>query len=198
MKYLRLILLFFIPLLMINAQDTVQTFLSLNSTGVEKFLQKYPEYDGRGTIVLILDTGIDMGIDGLKKTSTGEVKVIDVQDFTGQGDIHYYKADEDEENDTLYFVNEDHNYKVAGAGKLGLKAVDDQYYIGLLPETLWKNSGSGATDVNGNGKTDDKFYFVVFKTKQDTNTVWVLYIDENNNGDLSDEKIGRASCRERV
>ncbi len=188
MKYLKLFLFFFIPVLVMNAQDTVQTFLSLNSTGVEQFLQKYPEYDGRGTIALILDTGIDMGIDGLKKTSTGEVKVIDVQDFTGQGDIHYYKADLDEDNGQTYFVNEDHSYKVSGANKLGLKAVDDQYYIGLLPETLWKNSGSGAVDVNGNGKTDDKFYFIVFKTKQDNKISWVLYIDENDNGDLSDEK----------
>jgi hypothetical protein len=65
------------------AQDSSQTFLSLRNTGVQNFQQNNPDYDGRGTIILVLDTGVDMGVDGLTKTSTGETKVIDVQDFTG-------------------------------------------------------------------------------------------------------------------
>ena len=65
----------------IYAQDSSQTFLSLRNTGVESFQAAHPEYDGRGTIILILDTGVDMGVDGLTITSTGEVKVIDVDDI---------------------------------------------------------------------------------------------------------------------
>ena len=61
----------------IMAQDSVQSFISIKNTGVQEFLEKYPEYDGRGTIVMILDTGIDIGVDGLTKTSTGEDKVLD-------------------------------------------------------------------------------------------------------------------------
>ena len=74
-------------------QEEGQTFLSLKDTGVEEFISLHPEFDGRGTIILVLDTGVDMGIDGLTETSTGEVKVIDVQDFTGEGDISLYEAD---------------------------------------------------------------------------------------------------------
>lgn len=167
------------------AQDSVQVLLPVQSTGVAKFLSQHPDYDGRGTIVFIFDTGVDMGVDGLKETSTGETKVIDVRDFTGQGDIEYYEADIDDEDDKYYFENEDTGFKVFGADKLELKAFDEKYYIGNLPETLWKNSGSGVTDVNGNGKANDNFYFVVFQAAEND---WVMYIDKNGNGDLSDEK----------
>ncbi len=167
------------------AQDSLQALLPVKSTGVAEFLAQHPDYDGRGTIVFIFDTGVDMGIDGLKVTSTGEVKVIDVRDFTGQGDIKFYEADIDDEDDNYYFENEDLGYKVFGANKLPLKAYDDKYFIGDLPETLWKNSGSGVDDVNGNGKKDDNFYFVVFQAAEND---WVLFIDKNANGDLSDEK----------
>ena len=84
---MKLKLMFFGLLLstcLVFAQENTQTFLSLRQTGVEDFLKKYPKFDGRGVIVFVFDTGVDMGIEGLTKTSTGEVKVIDVQDFTGQ------------------------------------------------------------------------------------------------------------------
>ena len=133
------------------AQETIQSFISLTNTGVQEFLEKYPEYDGRGTIVMILDTGVDIGIDGLTKTSTGEDKVIDVQDFTGQGDVQFYDSEIDDEDDIYFFVNNEMNYKISGADKLSLKSADDKYYIGLFTEKKWMNSGSGVRDINGNG-----------------------------------------------
>ena len=188
MKFKIIFVMLFVFAVIVFAQEQSQTFLSLRQTGVEEFLKEHPEYDGRGTIVLILDTGVDMGIDGLTRTSTGDVKVIDVQDFTGQGDVALYEADTDEEDGVVYFVNENKNYSVAGAGKLGLSKVSGDYYIGLLPESLWKNSGSGVTDVNGNGKTDDNFYVVTFLTEQNGEQFWVAYFDTDADNDLSDEK----------
>ncbi len=173
------------------AQEPIQSFISLKNTGVQDFLDKYPEYDGRGTIVMILDTGIDMGIDGLTKTSTGEDKVIDVQDFTGQGDVQLYDASIESENDTSFFVNSEKEYKIAGADKLTLKAKDDKYYIGLVTEKRWMNSGSRVRDLNGNGTTDDKFYIVAFETESEGESYWVAYFDANSDGDISDDKPNR-------
>uniref|UniRef100_A0A914QND4 Peptidase S8/S53 domain-containing protein n=1 Tax=Panagrolaimus davidi TaxID=227884 RepID=A0A914QND4_9BILA len=52
-----------------------------------EFLQRYPEYDGRGLLIAIIDGAIDVSLDGLQKTSTGLPKVIDCFDFSGAGDV---------------------------------------------------------------------------------------------------------------
>jgi len=184
----KLFFVFLILFLSISfAQETTQTFLSVTNTGVNEFHNLYPEYDGRGTIILILDTGVDMGIDGLTRTSTDEVKVIDVQDFTGQGDIQLYEADIDEEDGKKIFINDEMNFKVAGAGKLLQQAVDNQYFIGAFKEKSLINSNSGAADLNGNGKEDDQYIIVAFKTSDGQGEAWVAYIDTDGDGDLSDE-----------
>jgi subtilisin family serine protease len=161
------------------AQDSAQTFLSLKSTGVEEFLTHHPEYDGRGTIIFILDTGVDMGIEGLIKTSEGKTKVIDVRDFTGEGNLPMYKAEVSGNN----FTNEEMHYSVKGADKL--KSKDNKYFIGAIKEKDFINTVSGSADLNGNGKKDDVYMFVAFI---DDNGDWTSYFDTNCNGDLSDEK----------
>jgi tripeptidyl-peptidase II len=183
----KVILIFVLFFTSIIAQDPIQSFISYKNTGVHEFLEKYPEYDGRGTIVMILDTGIDIGVDGLTKTSTGEDKVLDVQDFTGQGDVIYFEAEIEEEDDTLYFVNEDRGFRISGAEKLSLKASDEKYFIGLLEEKIWMNSDSDVKDINSNGANDDKFYFVVFNAEEDGESFNVVYIDTDTDGDLADE-----------
>ena len=168
----------------ISFGQELQSFLSLKNTGVAEFLSQHPEYDGRGTIVLILDTGVDIGVDGLVKTSTGTVKVIDVQDFTGEGDIPFYEAEAETDDDTTYLINEDNKFSVKADVSKFLKSADDKYFIGAFPEKHLINSGSRATDLNGNGSTDDIYYFATYKTVEG---YWVVYFDLNGNGDLSDE-----------
>lgn len=173
---------------MLTAQDSSQTFISLRNTGVEDFQQAHPEFDGRGTIVIVLDTGVDMGVEGLTQTSKGEVKVIDVQDFTGQGDVPFFEAEIDEEDDTLFFLNEDKKLKIKGVDKLKYKSSDEKYFIGVLKEELWKNSGSKAGDINENGSKNDSFQFVTFSVNDNGEKFWVVYLDTDVDGDLSDEK----------
>ena len=183
------LLLLFVMLFSVSifSQDSVQTFLSVTNTGVNEFLNQYPEYDGRGTIILVLDTGVDQGIDGLTHTSTGEVKVIDVQDFTGQGDVALYEADIDEEDDVQYFINEEMDYKVKGAGKLTYHPTNNEYFIGAFEESRMINSGSGAVDLNGNGDNEDTYYIIAFETMAEDDRFWVAYFDTDCDGDVSDE-----------
>lgn len=49
-----------------------------------EFLVENPEFDGRGVVIAIFDTGVDPGGSGLELTTTGEKKVIDVVDCTGK------------------------------------------------------------------------------------------------------------------
>ncbi|MCH8938033.1 MAG: S8 family serine peptidase, partial [Gemmatimonadetes bacterium] len=61
--------------------------MPLSSTGADEFLREHPTFDGRGVIIGILDSGLDLDLPGLDETTTGEPKVLDVRDFSREGRI---------------------------------------------------------------------------------------------------------------
>jgi tripeptidyl-peptidase-2 len=66
--------------------------LPKHETQAHAFVTANPTFDGRGTIVAILDTGVDPGAAGLITTSDGKRKVIDIVDCTNAGDVEMHQT----------------------------------------------------------------------------------------------------------
>jgi len=57
-------------------------FMPTRDIGAPQFVAAHPTFDGRGTTIGILDTGVDLGHPALQTTSTGERKIIDWLTYT--------------------------------------------------------------------------------------------------------------------
>ena len=158
------------------------SFLSTSTIGAYQFIKANPTYDGRGVVIIICDTGVDMGVPGLQKTSTGETKVIDVQDFSGEGDVEIVAGEIKSENGEHFICHPDGG-RLFNYDRLDEKPINGKYWIGFLDEERFKNSR--VKDINNNGRRDDRFGVLTFKVKEDD---WVTYVDTDADGNIDDER----------
>lgn len=180
-----------------DAQQPARAFagwpqLPLSPCQVDEFLRTYPESDGRGVVIAVLDTGVDPGIPGLTHLPNGETKVIDVQDFSGEGDTDVLRArasrdDNGVPNVIAYEDGNEIHYKISPRIAPDPNAPEPRrYWMGTLDEKRFVNSS--VPDINDNGKTDDKFAILVTALQHDGDDQAICFVDTDMDRDFTDEK----------
>ncbi len=149
-------------------------YMPLHTTGVDVFRMRNPTFDGRGVLIAILDSGIDVGVPGLQTGPTGGQKVLDLRDFSDEARITLQAV-----------VVQQGAVTIGGRSMRGMDRVArlarPPYYAGVLDE---RSFGSGTSaDLNGNGRVGDTFPLLVARGTQG----WFVVADTDEDGDLGDE-----------
>ncbi len=147
-------------------------WMPLASTGVDGFRREHPKWDGRGVLIGILDSGVDPGVSGLGRTSTGEPKLLDLRDFSGEGRI------------ALSSVQFRGDSVVIGGHALKAPPLPGGSAIwgGSLAELPLGDMP--AADVNGDGDNEDVLPLLVIPGGGG----WQVLADTDGDGSLADEK----------
>ncbi|HXE56474.1 MAG TPA: S8 family serine peptidase, partial [Gemmatimonadales bacterium] len=150
-------------------------WLSLGSTRVREFRRSHPTYDGRGVLIAILDSGIDPTVPGLQRTSTGERKILDLRDFSGEGAVVLTPLEP--RGDTVAVAGR----RLLGFGRVAEVAAGPAFG-GLVAEIPLGEPP--AADLNGNGQVADTLILVVTRARDG----WVLFADTDGDGSLANER----------
>ena len=151
--------------------------MPLSGTGVAGWQAAHPDWDGRGTLIAILDSGVDPSVPGLLTTSTGVAKILDLRNFSGEGDIALSPVRPGADG-TIGLPG---GLSLRGADAVRAVAADTVWYVGVIRELPFGDVP--AADFNGNGSNRDSYGVVVVRTASG----WVAFIDTNGDVSLADE-----------
>lgn len=150
--------------------------MPLRTIGADTFRLHYPDADGRGVLIGILDSGVDPGVPGLRTTTTGQPKLLDVRDFSGEGRIPLMPVEPD--LDGTVSVGD---RVLSGFGRVAGMA-SPPYYAGIFREVVL--GSLPAADVDGNGRFTDEFPVLVAKGASG----WFVMTDTDGDGSLDGER----------
>ena len=166
-------------------RDDWSAYLTRSEVGADRWLAANPRWDGRGIIIAVLDTGVDVSQPGLDALPGGGVKVTDARDFTGQGDValergHVEAADDD--------VLRGAGIEVRGVASLADKPLGKTgYWVGVFDEKAMRRGS--VEDIDGDGRNDTRFAVVAFQRADGEE---VAVIDTDGDFDLRGELLRRS------
>jgi subtilisin family serine protease len=158
------------------AEALARGWMPLAPTGVNRLLRAHPDWDGRGVVIGILDSGIDPGIPGLITTSTGQRKILDLRDFSGEGAVSLARVTPAGDQVTVG------GRRLSGVSRLRAVAVGGEIWGGAIAEIPLGELP--ASDLNGDGDDTDTLAVVVVRASDG----WVVFADTDGDGSLANEK----------
>ena len=159
-----------------SGTPNVNPYMPTGDTGAAQFVAAHPTWDGRNTVIGILDTGVSLDHPSLLTTSTGARKIIDWVTATHPADDDDATwVDMKDQVSGAAFTYQTVAYTAPAAGS---------YRIGLFNERDSRLGGEVNRDVNrdGNPVGSSGIFAVLWRTSD--NTVWV---DANQNRSFADE-----------
>jgi subtilisin family serine protease len=164
------------------------TQLSLSTCRVDAFRAANLQSDGRGVVIAIMDTGVDPSIPGLTHTPDGAVKVIDLQDFSGDGDVEVKRIRPDPDSGKLIHKDDDGEPIEYTPPEVPAPPAGEErrWWFSTFEEHKFVNADQA--DLNGNGTTDDEFPVLLTALSGDGDDQAVCYVDTNLDRSFADEK----------
>ncbi|MFD3155929.1 S8 family serine peptidase [Haloimpatiens sp. FM7330] len=162
-------------------------------------------YDGKGTTIAIIDTGVEPNHELLKSTSHGKLKIVDYQDFNystfgtnpneGDNELKEVTPGEDGKVDIPYRynpqVNSIFNPQFVTGTKEDIKVPENlkgkKVLATVYPEEKMIREDKSYFDLNNDGKAN-KYALVAYDGDNDGKYESILF-DTDDDNDLSDEKV---------
>ena len=155
------------------ATPRVNSYLPIGDTGAAQFALDHPEWDGRGTTIAVLDSGVDLDHPALATTTTGDHKIVD-----------WYNANAPNSGDATWIGTSGRHVGsfTAAGGTWTAPATGGPYAFGRLDEDAGElNAGETGGDIDRDGAKGE-FIGVL----QDRTTKQV-YVDLDQDRDFTDQ-----------
>ncbi len=151
-------------------------YMPIGDTGAAQFTAAHPTWDGRGTTVGIIDSGISLDHPSLLTASTGERKIIDwvtATHFSTDDDPTWVNMQDQVAGATFTYKTVAYTAPAPGS-----------YRIGLFNERDFRLGGEVGSDVNrdGNVAGTSGIFAVLWNTSSNN-----VYVDANQNNSFADE-----------